>query len=87
MFLRFGALVTATSCRRTLALPKRLQPPLRLLSNLSLKLVSEDSDNSNDHPVERHLPEHAVISTFDLFSVGGTTKSSRHSHQVLTSHR
>jgi hypothetical protein len=79
MFLRFGALV---SCRRSLATPKRLLPPLRYLGNLSLKPAS-----GIDPPAERHLPEHAVISTFDLFSIGGTSKSSRSSHRLLTPHR
>lgn len=40
----------------------------RSITNAALKPAS---DTDAIAPVERQLPEHAVISTFDLFSIGG----------------
>jgi hypothetical protein len=39
-------------------------------SHLHLKPTAHEEDSSS--PAERQLPEHAVISAFDLFSIGGT---------------
>ncbi|KAF8972612.1 serine dehydratase beta chain-domain-containing protein [Flammula alnicola] len=51
-------------------------PPLlpRTIAHLALKASKEDE--SAETPAERQLPEHAVISTFDLFSIGVGPSSS-----------
>ena len=43
---------------------------LRPLHQLALKR-NEDPPHKQDDSAARQLPEHAVISTFDLFSIGG----------------
>jgi len=50
----------------------------RSAGHLSLKPKPEDGADSIDLPAERQLPEHAVISTFDLFSIGGTPSAFRY---------
>ncbi|KAF9478272.1 L-serine ammonia-lyase [Pholiota conissans] len=50
------------------------QLPARTIVNVALKPVNDD--HSADVPTERQLPEHAVISTFDLFSIGVGPSSS-----------
>lgn len=39
-----------------------------------VRKVKEDASHDEEKPKER--PEHAVISTFDLFSIGGESRSS-----------
>jgi len=65
----FRVLAIVASRRHVLGSPR---VPTRRLGNLSLKPIPEGSDEIQGSLAARQLPEHAVISTFDLFSVGGT---------------
>lgn len=58
-------LFNASDCQR----PRAISPLThRTITSSALAPVAE---NDSSVPAERHLPEHAVISTFDLFSIGG----------------
>jgi len=46
-------------------------------SKSALKLNQEEDEHPDSPPLQ--LPEHAVISTFDLFSIGGVLLSLLHS--------
>ena len=65
------------SPRSALHLPKR--PLLRTLPSRNLSVVSLRASEGNDHEssleTDQDKPEHAVISTFDLFSIGGQCRS------------
>ncbi|CAA7269281.1 unnamed protein product [Cyclocybe aegerita] len=50
------------------------KPHSRHVGHLSLKPINDDDEQHTTH--ERHRPEHAVISTFDLFSIGVGPSSS-----------
>jgi hypothetical protein len=65
--------VTARRSKCSTRLPGLPTATARTIANVALKPVGDDHDP--DVPVERHLPEHAVISTFDLFSIGGPSPS------------
>ena len=58
-------LLNVSDCHRP-----RATSPLshRTITSSALAPVTEDESSV---PAERQLPEHAVISTFDLFSIGG----------------
>ncbi|KAF8199181.1 L-serine dehydratase [Pholiota molesta] len=66
--------VTARRSKCSTRLPGLPTATTRTIANVALKPVGDDHDP--DVPVERHLPEHAVISTFDLFSIGVGPSSS-----------
>ncbi|KAJ3505810.1 hypothetical protein NLJ89_g7224 [Agrocybe chaxingu] len=50
------------------------KPHTRSVGHLSLRPINDDDEQHTPH--ERQLPEHAVISTFDLFSIGVGPSSS-----------
>ena len=50
--------------------PPRLRPTHSFSKAYSILSLNHREDLPPDTPV-RELPEHAVISTFDLFSIGG----------------
>ncbi|KAF9523050.1 serine dehydratase alpha chain-domain-containing protein [Crepidotus variabilis] len=52
------------------------QSSLRFVGHLSVKPKSDGEENSVPTTTERLVPEHAVISTFDLFSIGVGPSSS-----------
>ncbi|KJA25672.1 hypothetical protein HYPSUDRAFT_84980 [Hypholoma sublateritium FD-334 SS-4] len=62
------------TARRTKNRPRAISPLThRTITSSALAPVAEDDASV---PTERHLPEHAVISTFDLFSIGVGPSSS-----------
>ena len=67
MFSHFRVLA---SRRHVLRSPRA---PTRRLGKLSPKPIPE-RDDTQGSLAERQYPEHAVISTFDLFSIGGTNR-------------